>query len=208
MYDELNEEKLDTLKEIGNIGTGNAATSISNMLAKKIDITVPSVEILPVSKLWEEFKNPEEITAGSMVEIEGDLHGAILFLLGIEETKEFLELLMLPRPSDLTQLDEMSSSAIGEIGNIICSSYISAISNFTGLNIHSMPPRVTVDMLTAIVSESSLMITGGEDFVILIRTDITIEEHSGNVKGFLIYISDEKNVEELLKTLGMGLNDD
>ncbi len=152
----------------------------------------------------EEFSDPEDITAGSMVEIGGELHGAILFLLGTEETKNILELLMLPRPEDLTQIDEMTSSAIGEIGNIMCSSYISALSNFTGLNIHSLPPKITVDMLTAIVSESSLMVTEGSDFVILIRTEINMEEYEGNVKGFLIYLSDEQNILKLLKILRNG----
>ncbi|MDN5346393.1 CheY-P phosphatase CheC [Petrotoga halophila] len=208
IYDEISEQKLDALKELGNIGAGNAATAISTMLNKKIDITVPSTEIIPISELWKEFSDPEDVTTGSMVEIGGELHGAILFLLGTQETKKILELLMLPRPEDLTQIDEMTSSAIGEVGNIMCSSYISAISNFTGLNIHSLPPKITVDMLTAIVSESSLMVTEGSDFVILIRTDISIEEYEGNVKGFLIYLSDEKNIIKLLKTLGMGTNND
>ncbi len=78
-----------------------------------------------------------------MVEIEGEIEGgALLFLLGgAEETKSLIELLMLPRPDDLTNMDELTSSAIGEIANIMCSSYIIALSNFTGINIHSMPPQ-------------------------------------------------------------------
>lgn len=203
IHENIDNQKLDALKELGNIGTGNAATSISMMLNKKIDITVPSVDVIPISNLWKTFETPEEVTAGSLVEIEGDLSGAILFLLGTKETKNLLELLMLPKPEDLTELDELTSSAIGEIGNIMCSSYIVAISNFTGLNIHSLPPKVVVDMLSAIVSEASLIITQGGDYIILIQTDISVEEYTEEIKGYIIYLSDEKNVKKLLESLGM-----
>lgn len=203
VFDNIDDQKLDVLKELGNIGAGNAATSISLMLGKTIKITVPSAEIIPISELWKKFTDPEEITSGSMVEIEGEIEGALLFLLGAEETKSLIELLMLPRPDDLTNMDEITSSAIGEIANIMCSSYITALSNFTGINIHSMPPKVVVDMLSAIVSEVSLIITNGGDYVILIQTDILLEELEDKVKGYLIYISDEKNTQKILESLGM-----
>ncbi|CEP78890.1 MAG: CheY-P phosphatase CheC [Defluviitoga tunisiensis] len=203
VFDNIDDQKLDVLKELGNIGAGNAATSISLMLGKTIKITVPSAEIIPVSELWKKFTDPEEVTSGAMVEIEGEIEGALLFLLGAEETKSLIELLMLPRPDDLTNMDELTSSAIGEIANIMCSSYIIALSNFTGINIHSMPPKVVVDMLSAIVSEVSLIITNGGDYVILIQTDILLEELEDKVKGYLIYISDEKNTQKILESLGM-----
>lgn len=203
VFDNIDDQKLDVLKELGNIGAGNAATSISLMLGKKIKITVPSAEIIPISELWKKFTDAEEITSGAMVEIEGEIEGALLFLLGAEETKSLIELLKLPRPDDLTNLDEITSSAIGEIANIMCSSYIIALSNFTGINIHSMPPKVVVDMLSAIVSEVSLIITNGGDYVILIQTDILLEELEDKVKGYLIYISDEKNTQKILESLGM-----
>jgi len=203
VFDNIDDQKLDVLKELGNIGAGNAATSISLMLGKTIKITVPSAEIIPISELWKKFTDAEEITSGAMVEIEGEIEGALLFLLGAEETKSLIELLKLPRPDDLTNLDEITSSAIGEIANIMCSSYIIALSNFTGINIHSMPPKVVVDMLSAIVSEVSLIITNGGDYVILIQTDILLEEHEDKVKGYLIYISDEKNTQKILESLGM-----
>ncbi|MFA6842727.1 MAG: hypothetical protein WCQ84_06660, partial [Defluviitoga tunisiensis] len=72
-----------------------------------------------------------------------------------------------------------------------------------GINIHSMPPKVVVDMLSAIVSEVSLIITNGGDYVILIQTDILLEELEDKVKGYLIYISDEKNTQKILESLGM-----
>ncbi|HOB15867.1 MAG TPA: CheY-P phosphatase CheC [Defluviitoga sp.] len=203
IFDKIDDQKLDVLKELGNIGAGNAATSISMMLGKKVKITVPSAEVIPVSDLWKKFKDPENIAAGSMVEIEGEIKGALLFLLGAEETKSVIELLMLPRPNDLTNMDELTTSAIGEIANIMCSSYITALSNFTGLNVHSMPPKVVVDMLSAIVSETSLITTNGGDYVILIQTDILVEDIEDKVKGYLIYISDEVNTEKILESLGM-----
>jgi chemotaxis protein CheC len=208
LYDNIDKIRLDALKELGNIGAGNAATSISMMLDKKVDINVPDVTVVPMSDLWKKFINPEEITAGAMIGVEGELSGAILFLVGAEDIKKLLEMMMLPRPEDLTQLDEITTSAIGELGNIMCSSYIVSLSSFTGFNIHSMPPNVVVDMVAAVVAEVSLINSEGEDYILLIETDMKVENYGKNILGYISYIPDEKSLKQLLGKLGLGIDND
>ncbi|BBE31308.1 CheY-P phosphatase CheC [Tepiditoga spiralis] len=208
IYDRIDKVRLDALKEMGNIGAGNSATSISMMIDKKVDINVPEVKVLSLSDLWKVFKDPEEIVAGSMIGVGGDLDGAILFLMGTDSIKNMLEMMMLPKPEDLTQLDEITRSAIGEMGNIMCSSYVVALSNFTGLNIHSLPPNVVVDMITAIISEVSLLTTEGDDYIILIETDITLEDISKNIPGYIIYIPDQASLKKVLSKIGLGIDDE
>ncbi|HNV05338.1 MAG TPA: CheY-P phosphatase CheC [Petrotogaceae bacterium] len=208
LYDDIDNTRLDALKELGNIGTGNAATSISIMLDRKVEISVPDVKIVPIEHIWQRFKDPEEIVAGANIGIGGELNGSILFLMGTDSIKKMLELMMLPKPDDLTQLDEMTRSAIGELGNIMCSSYIVSLSTFTGLNIFSMPPGVVVDMLTAIVSEVSLMNTEGEDFIIFIETSMNVGEDIGDISGYIIYIPDNESLKKILKKIGLGIDNE
>jgi chemotaxis protein CheC len=102
----------------------------------------------------------------------------------------------------------MTRSAIGELGNIMCSSYIVSLSTFTGLNIFSMPPGVVVDMLTAIVSEVSLMNTEGEDFIIFIETSMNVGEDIGDISGYIIYIPDNESLKKILKKIGLGIDNE
>ncbi|MDK2946540.1 CheY-P phosphatase CheC [Geotoga petraea] len=208
LYEKINKMHLDALKEFGNIGAGNAATSISMMLNKKTDINVPEVKLISLSDLWKIFKDPEEITAGAMIGVGGELDGAILFLMGTEDIKKVLEMMMLPKPEDLTELDEMNRSAIGELGNIMCSSYVVSLSQFTNLNIHSLPPKVVVDMIAAIVSEVSLITTDGSDYLILIETNMSVEDFEKEISGYIIYIPDEASLNKILKTMGLGIDEE
>ncbi|HOO74373.1 MAG TPA: CheY-P phosphatase CheC [Tepiditoga sp.] len=207
IYDHIDQMRLDALKEMGNIGAGNAATSISMMLDKKVDINVPDVKLIPLSKLWEIFEDPEEVVSGAMIGVGGDLSGAILFLMHSESIKKLLELMMLPRPEDLTQLDEITRSAIGELGNIMCSSYVVSLSNFTGMNIHSLPPNVVVDMIAAIVSEVSLITTEGDDYIILIETNMKVEDNI-DISGYIIYIPDQESIMRIFKQIGLEIKDE
>jgi chemotaxis protein CheC len=208
LYEKINQMHLDALKEFGNIGAGNAATSISMMLNKKTDINVPEVKLISLSDLWKIFKDPEEITAGAMIGVGGELDGAILFLMGTEDIKKVLEMMMLPKPEDLTELNEMNRSAIGELGNIMCSSYVVSLSQFTNLNIHSLPPKVVVDMIAAIVSEVSLITTDGSDYLILIETNMSVEDFEKEISGYIIYIPDEASLNKILKTMGLGIDEE
>lgn len=205
-YDNIDKTRLDALKELGNIGAGNAATSISMMLDKKVEINVPDVKLLPLSDLWTVFENPDEIASGAMIGVDGELNGSILFLINSEAIKKLLELMSMPKPEDLTMLDEMTKSAIGELGNIMCSSYIISLSNFTGFKIQSQPPNVVVDMIAAIISEVSLISTDGEDFILLIETNMKVEEFEKVISGYIIYIPDEQSLKKILKKMGLGID--
>jgi chemotaxis protein CheC len=125
-----------------------------------------------------------------------------------EDIKKVLEMMMLPKPEDLTNLDEMNRSAIGELGNIMCSSYVVSLSKFTNLNIHSLPPKVVVDMIAAIVSEVSLITTDGSDYLILIETNMNVEDFDKEISGYIIYIPDENSLNKILKTMGLGIDEE
>ena len=78
--DNLNDLQFDVLKEIGNIGAGNATTALAKMMNMKIDMNVPRVDLVPFTNLPDIFGSPEEVLAGILVQLDGDIKGMMMFL--------------------------------------------------------------------------------------------------------------------------------
>lgn len=183
----LTEKQFDLLKEIGNIGTGNAATALSTLTGKKIEITVPNAEIVPIEKIIFMFPQPEDIVIGIRMVVKGDAELDILLILDRHAGKRILSDLLGSPCEDITQLDEMSGSALKEIGNIMCGSYITALAEFTQLYLDPLPPELSVDMLVAIVSEAVLASANYEDEAIFVETELTVDDiKSASSQMFLI----------------------
>lgn len=198
--DDLNSIQIDVLKEIGNIGAGNAATALSKMISKRIDMDVPKVNIL-------EFKNVAELVGGAEVEVvgiyfklTGDITGSIMFLLEKKSAKLLVNLLM-SKMDDTDSIDEMEFSALQEVGNILAGSYLSSLAALTGLRLTVSVPSLAMDMAGAILSVPVILFGQVGDKVMLIETDFN--EGTNHVKGNFFLIPDEESFEILLKSLGV-----
>lgn len=202
VYDGLEDYHIEALKEIGNIGTGNAATSLSMMTSKKVEITVPNASIIEISRIPFMFKDPEKITVGIQMKFFEELNGKLLLMFDSDPAHRMLELLLGARTEDLTQMDEISSSVFSEIGNIVCGSYLVSLSQFSNLFVNSEVPQVTVDMISAIVAESCIEYAEEEDKSILIETNFEIEDQF-NVEAYLFLIMEPESITRLLKSIGM-----
>lgn len=184
---QLTEKQLDLLKEIGNIGTGNAATALSTLTGKRIEITVPSAKMVPIERIIFMFEQPEDIVIGIRMTVKGDIDLDVLLVLDRKAGKKILTDLLGSPCEDITQLDEMSSSALREIGNIMCGSYITALAEFTQLYLDPLPPELSIDMLVAIVSEAVLSRADCEDDAIFVETELSVEDvKSATSQMFLI----------------------
>jgi len=204
MLEKLTEVQLDAIKEVGNIGTGNAATALSTMLDKKVDISVPQVKVIPISKIPFLFENPEEVVASIKMKLQEDMTGEILLIFDPTTVKTLARVLTGMEISDVTELDEFTASMLKEIGNIMCGSYVTALAGFTNLFINPEPPELTVDMISAIISEISLPLAiAGEENIMLIETLIEIEGVERQLQGYLLLVPTVDSLEKLLKALGM-----
>ena len=125
----INEMYMDVLKEIGNIGAGNATTSIASMLGTKMEMNVPKVQLLDASKLGEAICPEEETVVGIFLEVCEDITGSMMFLMELPSAHFLVNKLMMRDPSYNEPFDEMDLSAMKEIGNIIAASYLSALSS-------------------------------------------------------------------------------
>ncbi|MDR5658243.1 chemotaxis protein CheC [Serpentinicella sp. ANB-PHB4] len=197
---DLNSMHIDILKEIGNIGAGNAATALATMINKKVDMDVPIIKILNYSDITQILGGEEAVVAGIYFGVEGDIHGNIMFLLDIVSSKQLTNILM--DKSDYTgELDQMDRSALQEIGNILSGSYISSLSTLTGLNLTLSVPSLCVDMAGAILSVPAIQFGHVSDKVLLIET--VLKEGNELVKAKFFLIPDVDSFGVLLKSLGV-----
>lgn len=198
--DNLNSMQIDVLREIGNIGAGNAATALSKMIAKRIDMDVPKVNILEFRDVAELVGGPENAVIGIYFKVTGDLSGSIMFILD-KMSARFLTNLLMGMESNADQLDEMEISALQEVGNILAGSYLSSLSSLTGLTLMVSVPSLASDMAGAILSVPVILFGQVGDKVMLIETDFI--EGSKHVKGNFFLVPDEDSYEILLRSLGV-----
>ncbi len=198
--DSLNQQHLDVLKEIGNIGAGNAATALARMLDKKIDMDVPKIKILDIQEVAKVLGGEENIVAGIYFNVHGDIQGNIMFLLDIHSSKLLTNMLM-GKSSSEDQLDEMDRSALQEVGNILSGAYISSLVSLTNFNIQLSVPSLAVDMAGAVMSVPAIQFSEISDKVLFIETELKEGEDLVEARFFLI--PDEPSFEKILNSLGV-----
>jgi len=196
-YQDLSPLQLDALSEVGNIGTGNAATALSQLINKKVDMTVPSINIVPFDDIFSSIGG-DEIVVGVIVRVLGDTPGNILFVFEKDTALNLVDILTGRKEE---YLSEMGNSVICEIGNIISSSYMNAISKFTGLTLVPSVPAVTYDMLGAILSTTFIESGQFDDYVLDIET--VFVQNNSEISGHFYYVPMPGSLEKILSALGV-----
>lgn len=197
----LNNFHLDVLREIGNIGAGNAATALAKLLDKRIEMKVPQVRIMKFSEVSDVLGGAETPVVGILLRIQGDISGSMMFILDEPSARLLVNILMgKPLEADL-DFDEMSSSVLTEIGNILAGSYLSALSNMTNLRIMPDVPALAMDMAGAILSVPAIEFGKTSDTVLYIENVFT--DGHDSVVGDLFLVPDDLSYGKLLKALGV-----
>ncbi|AZO95560.1 CheY-P-specific phosphatase CheC [Iocasia frigidifontis] len=189
----------DALKEIGNIGAGNAATAFAQVLDTEIDMTVPSVDITPISEVPEVTGQIEQKVVSVLLKVMGEAPGSILLILSEESSKNLLSIMM-NNGSEIEDFTEVEISALKEIGNILSGSYLNAINQMTGLNLIQSIPGFSYDMAGAILTTSMISLFEESDYALLIETKFI--NNGKEIEGYFFYIPDSGSLEKILKALG------
>ena len=198
--DRLNPLQLDALKELGNIGAGNSATALSHIISKKIDMSVPRVKVYSIYEIPELFGGSENIVVGVLLRMFGDMQGSLMFLLDEESARKLLSDMMLGQEvGNLT--DELPMSAMMEVGNIISSSYLNALSFFSNLTIIPSTPAFAYDMAGAILGTILYEVSELSDQVLLIETDFLGNGEA--IRGHFFVLPDLPSLGILLKAVGV-----
>lgn len=191
----------DILKEIGNIGAGNATTALAQLLNTKVDMKVPKVDLLEFSEVGEAMGGEEQLMAGIYQIVEGDISGSIMFLLEEKSAITLISKLMgTPEVDNVSEFGEMEMSALKEIGNIITGSYLSSLSMLTNLKIISSIPAISIDMCGSILSVPAIEFGEVGDKMLLIQTQFSDDM---KLDGFFILVPDLESYDKILGSLGM-----
>lgn len=201
-YEDMNRLAMDALKEIGSIGTGNAATALSQVLSRKIEMTLPEVKIMGYNRAIKELGGAETPVAGVLVQLSGEVNGIMLFLLNMEFIKVILKSSIGKEIEDFSELGELEMSALIEIGNIIISSYINAISTLTGITINLSVPGFSISMLGAILSVPMIEYGYETDKLMTIGGSFICEGEE--VYSNLILLPDIASLNFLMQKLGVA----
>ena len=199
---EINEQYVDVLQELGNIGAGNATTAIASMLSIRVNMNVPKVELLEVSKLGAAICPEDEIIVGIFLEIQMDIEGSMMFLMRLDSAQYLVNKLMMRDASYQGDFDEMDLSALKEIGNIIAGSYLSALSTMTNLVISPSIPYLAVDMAASVLSVPAIEFGQYGDYALLIQTEFGDEVM---INGYFILMPEQQSYDKILKGLGFEM---
>ncbi|AFA49258.1 chemotaxis protein CheC [Acetobacterium woodii] len=200
-YDELNEMQIDMLREIGNIGAGNAATALATILDEKVDMSVPSVRITGFDEAVANLGGAETMTVAVLINFSGDANGMIMFLLNVEDAQSIMTILV--GEDDEDGLSEMKISGIKEIGNILSSSYVNAISALTGLKIEVSIPYVAIDMVGALMSVPIIEFGAIGDKLMFIEENFLGE--TNDLKSNMIMFAEINTLKTIMQKLGLEI---
>ncbi len=196
----MSEQYFDVLKELGNIGAGNATTALAQMLQCKVDMKVPQVRLLDFNHVGELMGGEEQIMAGIYLCVEGDITGSIMFLLEKESARHLVSKLMGMEIVD-EDFNEIEMSALKEIGNIITGAYLNSLSTITNLTIYPSVPDLTIDMAGAILSVPAIEFGTLGDKILMIQTQFTDDYE---LDGYFILVPDLESYSKILAALGIG----
>ena len=200
-FNELNGLELDTLREIGSIGTGNAANALSSMLGCNVTIEMPEVKIMGYNEAIDWIGGPETVTAGVLARLEGEINGIILSIQHMEFINLVLQHMMGNGVEDYQQLDELGISALLEVGNIMISAFANAMAGLTDMKIRLTVPAFAVDMQGAIIAVPMAEFGGQSDYIMTIGANFIC--NGRKVPCRILLSPDVRSLNFLLKKLGV-----
>lgn len=192
----------DVLKEIGNIGAGNAMTALAQMLQCKVDMKVPQVKLLEFADVGEMMGGEEQVMVGVFLGVDGDITGSMMFMVEENSARHLIQKITMGMLPEGGEFAEMGLSAMQEIGNIITGAYLNSLSTLTNLKVFPTPPALTVDMAGAILSVPAIQFGIYGDKILLIQSQFYDEIE---LDGYFILIPDIESYERILTALGLPI---
>lgn len=202
-YNQLSEMHIDVLREIGNIGSGNAATSLSTMLGRPVNIDVPKVQILDYNQVVDALGGPEVMIVGLLLQLSGDVNGMMMFLLEKDFAHMTLNTLLGMSVNDFNEIDELGFSAMKEVANIMAGSYVNAVGDLTNLYVNISVPDICIDMAGAILSVPAIHYANISDRIIFIEDTFSSEQV--NTASRILMIPDVDSLKKIMTNLGIEL---
>lgn len=199
-YQDITEKEIDMLREAGNIASGNAMTSLSKLIDSTLDMNIAQVRIEKIQELPEVLGNPEEVIAGMLINVYGDLNAMLLLAFETESAIGMVNRILGKEVKNLEEFDEIDHSVLCETGNILAGSYLSALNQLTGLKLDVSIPQVAIDMAGAILSYPAIEFIYNDNTMLFIET--VFKDVKGYLNGNYILILDHDAYSSVIRSLG------
>lgn len=147
----LDELHLSVLAEIGNIGSGNAATALATLLNTFVDIEIPHIHLLNFSEVPDYLGGPDNVALGLTVTLEGDFEGMMLQVIEKNFASKLINTFYEKEITSLEDISDMDLSVVQEMGNITTAAYVNSIAKMTNAYINISPPNCLVDSVSNIL---------------------------------------------------------
>lgn len=190
--------EMDALKEVANVGGGNAATAISILVSKTIHMDVPQLEILNYDEVYKDIMGEDEMVMAGAMRIMGDGEGSFLFVVKCEDAHKIFEMMM---NGDYEMTPELTYSAFSEFVNILGSSYLNAVARLLDVTLISSVPAVTEDMFGAVLSTSYIMSEQYDEHVMIIKNEFTF--NNLKIDSSLYFIPRPGVLDQLIQKIGL-----
>ena len=191
--------ELDVLTEFGTIGAGNATTALSVLLNSRLTMNMPKVSFMNLDEFVESIGGAENVIAGVMSNISGEIEGFVLFALDVEDAHRLVNRLMGLELSSIDLFDDIDLSAVKEIGNILISSYLASLETLTEIRMRPSNPMLAIDMAGAILSFPAVVNSRERDEVLRIESQFEGEDLS--IEGHIMMIADSESYNTIRKKL-------
>jgi len=200
-WERIGENQLDLLREIGNIGAGHAATAMSKLLNKPVNMEVPQVRLVPFDQIAEQVGGPEAVVAAIFLRIEGQVSGNMFLLMSVQAAKELVKSIFPLEPSSSGDLyfSDIEISALSEVGNILAGSYLSSLSDFMQASLSPTVPGFAVDMAGAILAYG--LIPFDETDALLIETSFL--DGMERIESHMFLLPDPDSFARIFTLLGV-----
>ncbi|MGX7393797.1 chemotaxis protein CheC [Carnobacterium mobile] len=191
--------ELDALKEIINIGGGNAATSLSQLIEKPVNMTVPVIELLDYEDVYQQIMPEDTIVKAIVTKMLGEAEGVFLFTVDQEASENIVKMMM---PEGVSYSEQLADSALQELVNIIVNSFLNAIIKLLDIHLVTSVPLLTKDMFGAIMSSVYLEQGQYEERVMIIKNEFYYE--GDRLESSLYFVPKPGILEQLFKLIGVG----
>jgi len=199
--DNFDELAISAVTEIANVGLGHAATALSDLTGQSFDIDVPNVTATVVTEFASQARELFQPGVGVLVGFTGDADGQLLFIFPWDSAQKLWAALLGTSPESAEMIDELSASAMLEIGNVVCSNFLNAISDLTSLKLHAECPQMAIDFVDAILAEASFAAEVNQRIAVSIETHLNAA--SLQCEAFCVAMPSETGLRTILSALGL-----
>ena len=191
--------QLDALKEVGNMGASTAATALNRMTGRRVELTVPNIDIVPLEELPTFFGGENELVTGVFLHMFGKMPGSVMLVYQRQDALRLVDLIMGKKDGSTKALADMDLSAFLETGNIMVGNYLTAIGNFFAVRFTPSPPNIIFNVAGVMVDFIQMSLDQKVTHAIVLSTDFGMT--GKKIKGEFVFLVGVRSLEEMLRRL-------